>query len=82
MTCKYCHSNWFWEKIGRCNQCMNQLTVLSALCWIVWWWFYRNDLRSVESITLIVAGFTFNFVLFLHLLFKFVVIPLQKKNKT
>ncbi|MDB1122784.1 DUF3624 domain-containing protein [Vibrio algarum] len=80
MACKYCKENWFWKKIGRCKRCMDQLTVLSVLCWVIWWFAFRDDFKSVESIALIIAGFGFNFLLFLHLWFKFVVFPMQKKS--
>ena len=81
MTCKYCEDNWFWKKIGRCQRCMDQLTVLSVLCWGVWWFVFRDEPKSVESIALIFAGFAFNGLLFLHLWFKFVVFPWQKRKK-
>ena len=59
---------------------MDQLTVLSVGCWLVWWLGFRNDLKSVESIAFIFAGFSFNGLLFLHLWFKFVVIPYRKRH--
>ncbi|WP_375752308.1 DUF3624 domain-containing protein [Vibrio sp. HN007] len=80
MACKYCKENWFWKKIGRCQRCMDQLTVLSVLCWIVWWFGFRDNMFSVESIALIFAGFAFNGLLFLHLWFRFVVIPYRRRN--
>jgi len=58
---------------------MNQLTVLSALCWAVWWFGYGDEIKSVESVALIFAGFAFNSLLFLHLWFKFIILPTKKK---
>ncbi|WED22060.1 DUF3624 domain-containing protein [Vibrio sp. JC009] len=80
MSCKYCNDNWFWKKIGRCKRCMDQLTVLSVLCWVIWWFAFRDNPASVESIALIMSGFAFNGLLFLHLLYKFIVIPYKKKH--
>jgi hypothetical protein len=80
MACKDCEDNWFWKKIGRCKRCMDQLTVLSVLCWVVWWFGYKDDFKSVESIALIFSGFAFNILLFLHLWFKFVIFPMQKRR--
>ncbi|MFB9213964.1 DUF3624 domain-containing protein [Vibrio sinaloensis] len=82
MTCPYCKNNhWFWKKIGRCKRCMDQLTVLSVLCWIVWWWLFRDNPKSIESIALLMAGFAFNGLLALHLWMRFIVLPWQKRNK-
>ncbi|WP_428772729.1 DUF3624 domain-containing protein [Vibrio sp.] len=81
MSCHYCKQNWFWSKIGRCRRCMDQLTVLSVLCWIIWWFNFRQTPGSIESIALIVAGFGFNFLLFLHLWMKFIVLPLRQRKK-
>ncbi|OIQ25391.1 DUF3624 domain-containing protein [uncultured Vibrio sp.] len=81
MTCKTCeNSGWFWKKIGRCQRCMDQLTTLSVVCGVVWWFTCRDDPSSIESITLIVASFAFNGLLFLHLWMKFIVLPF-KENK-
>ncbi|UUM30787.1 DUF3624 domain-containing protein [Vibrio japonicus] len=79
MTCHYCEKHhWFREKIGRCRRCMNQLTVLSVLCWVVWWWFCRSDPKSIESITLIFAGIAFHSLLALHLWMHYVILPWRK----
>ncbi|MCK6263175.1 DUF3624 domain-containing protein [Vibrio sp. ZSDE26] len=81
MTCKTCDkSGWFWKKIGRCKRCMDQLTSLSVLCGVVWWFTCRDTPLSIESIALIMAGFAFNGLLFLHLLMKFIVIPFQQNQ--
>jgi hypothetical protein len=82
MTCPHCKNNgWFWKKIGRCKRCMDQLTVLSVLCWIGWWFLFKDDPKSIESITLIIAGFAFNGLLALHLWMRFVILPWRKRKK-
>jgi hypothetical protein len=80
MSCKYCKENWFWKKIGRCQRCMDQLTVLSVVCWIAWWFLFRDNPATVESVALIFAGFAFNGLLFLHLLYRFIVIPYRRRH--
>ncbi|GAL14097.1 hypothetical protein JCM19233_5109 [Vibrio astriarenae] len=57
---------------------MDQLTVLSVVCWVIWWFFFRDAPKSIESIALIMAGFAFNVLLALHLLMKFIVLPMNK----
>ncbi|ASK54345.1 hypothetical protein CGT95_03845 [Vibrio metoecus] len=80
MACGECSEHWFWKKIGRCQRCMDQLTVLSVLAWIVWFWGFKDDPTSIESITLIFAGFAFNGLLFLHLWMKYVILPWRKRQ--
>ncbi|MDE1209298.1 MULTISPECIES: DUF3624 domain-containing protein [Vibrio] len=80
MSCNHCKQSWFWKKIGRCQRCMDQLTTLSVLCWVVWWWLCKDNPKSIESIALLMAGFTFNGLLFLHLWMKFVILPWRKRN--
>ncbi|MGC7892273.1 DUF3624 domain-containing protein [Vibrio anguillarum] len=80
MPCNNCQSSWFWKKIGRCKRCMDQLTVLSVGCWLVWWWLCRENPKTIESISLLIAGFAFNGLLFLHLWMKFVVLPWRKRQ--
>ncbi|EDL67536.1 conserved hypothetical protein [Vibrio campbellii HY01] len=63
MACRSCKEHWFWKKIGRCQRCMDQLTVLSVLCWIVWWFAFKDDPQSIESIALILP-IAFNGLLF------------------
>lgn len=81
MACETCRDHWFWKKIGRCKRCMDQLTVLSVLCWIIWWWLFRNTPESIESIALLFAGFAFNGLLFLHLWMRFVILPWRKRKE-
>ncbi|MEH0743193.1 DUF3624 domain-containing protein [Vibrio cholerae] len=81
MACPYCNQHWFWKKIGRCQRCMDQLTVLSVACWVAWWFLFREQPKSIESIALLLAGFAFNGLLALHIWVKFIVIPWQKRNK-
>ncbi|ELM6622043.1 DUF3624 domain-containing protein [Vibrio fluvialis] len=80
MACNDCRENWFWKKIGRCQRCMDQLTTLSVLCWVVWYFAFNDDPRSIQSIALIVAGFVFNALLFLHLWMKYVILPWRKRQ--
>ncbi|MCA2014702.1 DUF3624 domain-containing protein [Vibrio tritonius] len=81
MACNSCEENWFWKKIGRCQRCMDQLTTLSVVCWVVWYFGFRDDPRSVGSIALLFAGFAFNALLFLHLWMKFVILPWRDRQK-
>ncbi|MCQ9090785.1 DUF3624 domain-containing protein [Vibrio alginolyticus] len=81
MTCRRCEEHWFWKKLGRCQRCLDQLTVLSVLCWIVWWFTLKDDPQSIESIALIFAGFAFNVLLFLHLWMRFVILPWQRRKR-
>ncbi|WP_093274215.1 DUF3624 domain-containing protein [Vibrio xiamenensis] len=80
MTCPHCQTHWFWKKIGRCQRCMDQLTALSVICWLVWWFAFREQPKSIQSIALLVAGFGFNALLFLHLWMRFVILPLRKRR--
>ncbi|MFB9136465.1 DUF3624 domain-containing protein [Vibrio sp. AK197] len=82
MSCPYCQSDWFWKKLGRCQRCMDQLTVLSVVCWLVWWFAFRQEPTSIQSIALIVSGFAFNGLLFLHLGMRFVILPWQQRHKS
>ncbi|MDF2155685.1 DUF3624 domain-containing protein [Vibrio sp. CAU 1672] len=78
--CHSCTQHWFWKKLGRCQRCLDQLTVLSVVTWIIWWFGFKSDPTGVESIALMVAGFAFNVLLFLHLWIRYVVFPWQKRQ--
>ncbi len=80
MACSNCKQSWFWEKIGRCQRCINQLMVLSVSCWLIWLLFFKQEPRDIKSIALIMAGLAFSILLFLHLWMKFIVIPLRKNH--
>ncbi|HAT8492879.1 DUF3624 domain-containing protein [Vibrio vulnificus] len=80
MSCNDCSQHWFWKKMGRCQRCLDQLTVLSVVCWIIWWFAFRDNPTAIESIALIVAGFAFNLLLFLHLWMKYVILPWQARK--
>ncbi|MDR9825468.1 DUF3624 domain-containing protein [Vibrio sp. FNV 38] len=80
MSCQSCQQHWFWKKIGRCQRCMNQLMVLSVICWFTWWLGFHDEPKTIESITLLMAGVTFNGLLGLHLLMRFVVLPWRRKR--
>ncbi|WP_282177912.1 DUF3624 domain-containing protein [Vibrio nereis] len=80
MTCHYCEKHhWFWEKIGRCQRCINQLTVLSVLCWLVWWFLCQDNPKTIESIALIFAAFAFNTLLALHLWMRYILLPWRQR---
>ncbi|WP_445946819.1 DUF3624 domain-containing protein [Shewanella sp.] len=53
MACGECQQSNFWEKLGRCTQCMWQLSVVSVLGWSAWRYFYRETPTQVESIALL-----------------------------
>ncbi|MFW7526504.1 DUF3624 domain-containing protein [Vibrio ostreicida] len=81
MTCNDCKNHYgFWKKIGRCQRCITQLIILSMSSWILWWLLFRNDLRSIESITLIMTGVVLNGLLLLHLWMRFVVQPWKQSK--
>ena len=82
MTCQSCQTHWFWKKIGRCQRCIDQLTVLSVGCWIVWWFIGKPNPLGIQSIALIFAAFTCNGLLFLHLCVRYLLLPWQKKEQT
>ncbi|MBU2896952.1 DUF3624 domain-containing protein [Vibrio hepatarius] len=81
MTCKYCDGNWFWKKIGRCKRCIIQLTCLSVISWIIWWYAGKSNPKSIESISLIVAGASVHGLLFLHLWIRFIVLPWRHNKR-
>ena len=68
MTCNQCTESVFKQKLGRCKQCMLQLTLLSCIAWPVWYWCYFDDPKSVESIALLFFAIGFIGLLLLHLL--------------
>ncbi|USP14001.1 DUF3624 domain-containing protein [Vibrio gazogenes] len=80
MTCNNCESGWFWKKIGRCQRCMNQLSVLCLLFWGSWLLWGMHHTKSVEGIALICFGLAVHLLLCLHLWMKFVILPLRKSK--
>ncbi|MGF1874271.1 DUF3624 domain-containing protein [Photobacterium frigidiphilum] len=73
MGCNLCKDNAFNQqafknKLGRCHQCMWQLTLLSSLSWGAWGYFYQDTPTVVESITLIFAASAFSLLLGAHLI--------------
>lgn len=73
MSCGDCDhtdvkQNIFRQKIGRCQRCMWQLTLLSVISWPLWWWLYRDTPREVNSITLLFFCAAFTGLLALHLI--------------
>ncbi len=81
MPCQTCQTHWFWKKIGRCQRCLDQLTVLSVVSWMIWWVAFKESPESIPSVALLFAGFAFNLLLAMHLWMKFVVFPLQERAK-
>ncbi|OBT11124.1 hypothetical protein A9267_00265 [Shewanella sp. UCD-FRSSP16_17] len=67
MSCNDCEESIFKQKIGRCRACMMQLTVLSLICWPLWWWNYADNPTLVESIALLFFCIAFSGLLSLHL---------------
>ncbi|MEF1226386.1 DUF3624 domain-containing protein [Vibrio fortis] len=50
MTCKHCNkSEKIRDKLGRCQRCMNQLTILSILSWGTWWLFFSDQPKSINA---------------------------------
>ncbi|WP_394388203.1 DUF3624 domain-containing protein [Shewanella woodyi] len=68
MTCKNCNSSLFQQKIGRCISCMWQLTLLSLISWPLWWYFYADTPKQINSIALLFFCTAFTGLLSLHLL--------------
>ncbi|MBW8182409.1 DUF3624 domain-containing protein [Shewanella nanhaiensis] len=68
MTCKNCNSSLFQQKIGRCKSCMWQLTLLSLISWPLWWYFYSDAPKQINSIALLFFCTAFTGLLSLHLL--------------
>jgi len=67
MACTNCHKAALIKKFGRCMVCMVQCAAWSLISWGVWYFFYRENPKSVESIGLIGSGIFFSGLLFLHL---------------
>ncbi|WP_152429366.1 DUF3624 domain-containing protein [Vibrio aquimaris] len=80
MACKYCEKPWFWKKVGRCQRCMIQLACLSIITWVLWWYLGKHSPKSIESISILVAGFAFHSLLFLHLWMRFVILPWRRSK--
>ncbi|WP_122055130.1 DUF3624 domain-containing protein [Vibrio sp. Evd11] len=82
MTCVHCNKNEkIFNKLGRCQRCMNQLMVLSLVSWGAWWLFFREDPKTINAISLVMAALAFSSLLSLHWIMKFVVLPLRKKKR-
>jgi hypothetical protein len=69
MSCHQCEESIFIQKLGRCYRCMAQLSLLSVFCWPLWWWFYAEQPKTVESIALLFFCVAFSGLLLLHLVF-------------
>ncbi|MFA0143433.1 DUF3624 domain-containing protein [Vibrio kanaloae] len=82
MTCVHCNKNEkIFNKLGRCQRCMNQLMVLSIISWGTWWLFFREDPKTINAIALMMAACVFSGLLSLHWFMKFVVLPLRNKKR-
>ncbi|MCQ1056789.1 DUF3624 domain-containing protein [Photobacterium sp. DNB23_23_1] len=66
MRCQACTNAVFWQKLGRCQRCTYQLSILSPLGWIVWAIFYRHQPTTLEAITLFVAATCMTLLLLAH----------------
>ncbi|MDW6002732.1 DUF3624 domain-containing protein [Vibrio mangrovi] len=80
MACKDCEQGWFWKKIGRCQRCIRQLTVLCVLFWCGWIFWGYHHAKTVEGVALLCFGVAFHLLLGLHLWMKFIVLPLRKEH--
>ncbi|MGF1752622.1 DUF3624 domain-containing protein [Vibrio makurazakiensis] len=82
MTCIHCNKeNKISQKLGRCHRCMIQLAILSVIGWALWWGLLKESPKSINSIALVMANLAFNGLLVLHLLMKFIFIPLSKPKR-
>ncbi|MBY7732884.1 DUF3624 domain-containing protein [Vibrio splendidus] len=82
MTCVHCNKNEkIFNKLGRCQRCMNQLMVLSLVSWGSWWLFFREDPKTINAIALMMAALAFSSLLSLHWIMKFLVLPLRNKKR-
>ncbi|MCW8329633.1 DUF3624 domain-containing protein [Photobacterium sp. SDRW27] len=69
MGCRSCKkTSLIKQKLGRCRQCMLQLTLLSIISWGAWFYFYLPTPKVVGSITLLFAAATFSLLLAAHLI--------------
>ncbi|MCG7584632.1 DUF3624 domain-containing protein [Photobacterium sp. OFAV2-7] len=67
MGCRSCQTaQVFKQKLGRCRQCMIQLSLLNVICWGAWYYFYLPTPTVVESITLLFAATAFSLLLLAH----------------
>ncbi|WP_392343608.1 DUF3624 domain-containing protein [uncultured Shewanella sp.] len=68
MSCNQCTDSVFKQKIGRCKRCIWQLTALSLFTWPLWWYYYADTPKTVESIALLFFATSFTGLLILHLM--------------
>ncbi|MBW8191046.1 DUF3624 domain-containing protein [Neiella marina] len=68
MPCDECISTVFKRKLGRCKRCMWQLLILSLVCWPLWFVYYSDTPKVVESVALLLFSCVFTLLLLLHLL--------------
>ena len=81
MGCRNCKAtNLIRQKLGRCRQCMIQLTVLSLCSWGAWFYFYLPTPRMVGSITLLFAASSFSLLLLAHFVVA-LALRMKKKNR-
>ncbi|PSU33025.1 DUF3624 domain-containing protein [Photobacterium lutimaris] len=66
MRCQACTRSVFWQKLGRCQRCIHQLSVLSPLSWIVWAIFYRHQPTTLDAITALVVASSMTLLLLAH----------------
>jgi hypothetical protein len=68
MACDDCQQSIFWEKLGRCKQCMWQLTLFSVLGWSAWGYLFSASPKQVESIALLFFCVSASGLLLAHLI--------------
>lgn len=66
MACQNCFGTEFKRKIGRCKTCMWQLTVLSVIAWLLWFWLISGPHLAVNAIALLFFCCAFTGLLLLH----------------
>ncbi|WP_108652637.1 DUF3624 domain-containing protein [Dongshaea marina] len=66
MSCRYCLSDLFREKLGRCRACMLQCLVGSLICWGLFLWQALESMTSVEAIAALMFAILFSLLLLAH----------------
>ncbi|MGX9418038.1 DUF3624 domain-containing protein [Vibrio sp. RC27] len=81
MACNSCDKNWFFKKIGRCNRCIKQLTVLCLITWVFWFVWGTHNSRQVETIAVLIFGLGFHLLLIAHLGMKLLLLNRSDKHR-
>ncbi|MFM2476070.1 DUF3624 family protein [Celerinatantimonas sp. MCCC 1A17872] len=65
MACQGCSSDWFWQKLGRCRQCMILNALLLIIGLICLW--YSDNLTAVYRVIAIFISAAAGLLLLAHL---------------